>query len=99
MGDCQAVVYRNRSFLELTRLHDFNNEQERIAVENRGGTILKNRLEGELALSRSIGDINFKAYMSSEPEISEYEITDDDDFLLLASDGFWNVIHPISIYH
>lgn len=91
LGDSQAIIIRRQNVVKLTNLHDFSNETERFNVEQRGGTILRNRLEGELAISRSIGDINYKAYMSSEPELSTYEVTEDDDFLLLGSDGFFNV--------
>ncbi len=52
---------------------------------------MKNRIDGELAITRSIGDINFKRYMSSDPEILIHEITDKDEYLVLGSDGFWNV--------
>ncbi len=91
MGDSRAVVFQEESFGCLNNLHDFSNEKERKAVEQRGGTLFNNRLEGELALSRSIGDINFKAHMSNEPEVSEYEIKAEDRYLVLGSDGFWNV--------
>lgn len=94
LGDSQAIIIRGKNVVKLTNLHDFSNETERFNVEQKGGTILRNRLEGELAISRSIGDINYKAYMSSEPELSTYEVTEDDDFLLLGSDGFFNGLNP-----
>jgi len=53
---------------------------------------LKNRLEGELALSRSIGDYRFKKYLSSEPEMTSHQLSDKDEYIILATDGFWNVI-------
>ena len=91
MGDSRAVLFQDDGHIELSNLHDFTNENERAHVEQKGGTVLNNRLQGELAISRSIGDINFKRYMSSEPEIVSYKLTDKDEFLFLASDGFWNV--------
>lgn len=46
------------------------------------------RLDGVLAVSRSLGDSHFKkSGLSAEPEISRIEITPDDQFLLLATDG------------
>jgi len=94
LGDSQAVVFQDESFHALNDLHDFSNENERKTVEQRGGTLFNNRLEGELALSRSIGDINFKTYMSDEPEVSSYQIKKEDKYLLLGSDGFWNGLNP-----
>jgi len=90
LGDSQAVLFKEDGYIELSNLHDFTNESERANVEQKGGTVLNNRLQGELAISRSIGDINFKRYMSSEPEIISYKFTDKDTYLFLASDGFWN---------
>lgn len=56
------------------------------AVIRRGSTY---RLGGELALSRSIGDIRFKPYLSSIPEISCFRAPSD-SILVMASDGFWD---------
>jgi serine/threonine protein phosphatase PrpC len=96
LGDSQAVVFQEEKFIELSNLHDFKNEQERLYAEEKGGTVINNRLEGELAVSRSIGDIKFKSYMNSEPEIASHQMTEKDDFLFLASDGFWNGLSPES---
>ena len=91
LGDSRAVMFQNDNFTPLSNLHDFTNENERQYVENKGGVVLNNRLEGELALSRSIGDIRFKHYMNSEPEIVAHEIKSQDEYLILATDGYWNV--------
>ena len=46
-----------------------------------------------LAMSRSFGDeIAASVGTISEPEIEEYEITEDDKFIILASDGIWEFI-------
>jgi protein phosphatase 2C family protein 2/3 len=51
---------------------------------------------GNLALSRAIGDFEYKKNYSlspeeqivtSDPEITEHELTDEDEFLVLACDG------------
>lgn len=91
LGDSQAVVFRNNEFVCLSSIHDLRNESEIADVEKRGGAVLKNRLEGELAISRSIGDINFKRFMSSDPELIHHKISDQDEYLIMGSDGYWNV--------
>ncbi len=91
LGDSQAVVFQEDKFIELSSLHDFKNEQERLYAEEKGGTVINNRLEGELAVSRSIGDIKYKSYMNTDPEIVSHQMTEKDEFLVLASDGFCNV--------
>ena len=46
-----------------------------------------------LAMSRSIGDfIAKKIGVVNEPEIFDYNICDDDKFIILASDGLWEVV-------
>ncbi|XP_020252561.1 protein phosphatase 1B-like [Asparagus officinalis] len=47
---------------------------------------------GVLATSRSIGDYYLKPYVTSEPEVAVTNRTEDDEFLILASDGLWDVI-------
>lgn len=57
-----------------------------------GGIILRNRLLGELAVSRSFGDSKYKPYVLSDPEIIEHKLNGDDEFLIMGTDGFWNVL-------
>jgi serine/threonine protein phosphatase PrpC len=46
-----------------------------------------------LAMSRSIGDfVAASVGVSAEPEFYETEITEDDKFLVIASDGVWEFI-------
>lgn len=95
VGDSRAVIVSETGVKTLNNLHDFSNKSEETAVGERGGVIIERgvvkRLQGELAISRSIGDFNYKDYISAAPEISEHTITPNDNFLLLATDGYWNV--------
>lgn len=50
------------------------------------------RVEGVLAVTRAIGDRRLKKYVCSAPEISERKLTEDDEYLILASDGVWDVM-------
>lgn len=61
-----------------------------------GGFVDFGRVNGNLALSRAIGDFEFKksADLSPEqqivtafPDVVTHEITDDDEFLVIACDG------------
>ena len=47
---------------------------------------------GELAVSRAIGDHCLRPYVIPEPEVSMVERTKDDEVLVMASDGLWDVI-------
>lgn len=49
---------------------------------------------GGLAVSRSIGDLEIRknGLVIAEPETIRRKLTSDDEFLILACDGFWDVI-------
>ncbi|CAI2383470.1 unnamed protein product [Moneuplotes crassus] len=50
-------------------------------------------LDGGLAMSRSIGDHKLtKSGVIANPEFSEHKITEDDKFLIIASDGIWEYL-------
>ena len=50
------------------------------------------RVLGVLATSRAIGDNYLKPYVSSEPEVTVTDRTEEDEFMILASDGLWDVV-------
>ena len=53
-------------------------------------SIASNEREGFL-LSRSIGDADLKGCgLTASPEVSEFELSTGDTFLVLASDGLWD---------
>ena len=46
-----------------------------------------------IAMTRSFGDQNAKKVgVSWEPDIKKYEIHEEDRFILIASDGIWDVL-------
>ncbi|WVZ68203.1 hypothetical protein U9M48_017167 [Paspalum notatum var. saurae] len=64
-------------------------------IEAAGGRIIYwdgARVLGVLAMSRAIGDGYLKPFVTSEPEVTVTERTDDDECLILASDGLWDVV-------
>uniref|UniRef100_A0A453F5U0 protein-serine/threonine phosphatase n=1 Tax=Aegilops tauschii subsp. strangulata TaxID=200361 RepID=A0A453F5U0_AEGTS len=72
---------------------DRPDEMER--VEAAGGKVINwngYRILGVLATSRSIGDYYLKPYVIAEPEVTVMDRTDKDEFLILASDGLWDVV-------
>uniref|UniRef100_A0ACD5Z2D3 Uncharacterized protein n=1 Tax=Avena sativa TaxID=4498 RepID=A0ACD5Z2D3_AVESA len=50
------------------------------------------RVGGILAMSRALGHELLKPEVICEPEIMTTIRSDDDDFLILASDGLWDVV-------
>ncbi len=43
-------------------------------------------------ICRSIGDVTLQPYITCEPEIIEKQIEPDDEYLVMASDGVFDVI-------
>lgn len=51
------------------------------------------RVHGVLAVSRSIGDAHLKDWVLGEPETTILPLTDDLEYLILASDGLWDEVY------
>ncbi|GAB2274413.1 hypothetical protein Dimus_009180 [Dionaea muscipula] len=64
-------------------------------IQEAGGRVIYwdgPRVLGVLAMSRAIGDTYLKPYVSCVPEVTVTARTEDDDCLILASDGLWDVV-------
>lgn len=111
----------------MTTEHNTDNrtEVERILSEhppNEKSTVIKmDRLLGQLAPLRSLGDFQYKwskkimkqvvmpifgenaippnyhtpPYLTAKPEIKYHRLTPRDKFLIIASDGLWDLISPL----
>lgn len=102
VGDSRAVMCRGKKALELTSDHKPDRPDETERILSVGGTVEKTemggsipRVNGHLAVSRSFGDLRMKEvqrYVSAEPEMNVWQLTPDDKFIVLASDGLWDVL-------
>jgi len=96
-GDSSSILVRNGQPVLLTDPHTPERKEERDRVERSGGECLYTnmwRVMGILAVSRSIGDPDYKPYVTAEPDVIEIELTGSEDFLILASDGLWDSLSP-----
>ena len=50
------------------------------------------RINGNLAVARAIGDRSETPYVTAEPEVSREALGKGDQFIILASDGVWDVM-------
>ncbi|KAA3479317.1 putative protein phosphatase 2C 6 [Gossypium australe] len=94
-GDSRAVLCRGAQAIPLTvdQKPDRADESERITSS--GGRILNwgcLRVEGILSMSRAIGDHDLKPWVISVPEVTFTTRTKEDECLILASDGLWDVL-------
>lgn len=95
-GDSKAVLITKNDMKNITIEHRASNEEEKVRVESLGGVIIVHKsrslVQGSLQITRSIGDSKYKKYISCEPDLFEHDITNEDQLLIMASDGFWDVI-------
>ncbi|CAN8072427.1 unnamed protein product [Agarophyton chilense] len=93
-GDCRCVLSRkDGTILALSKDHVATDVVEHARVVARGGFIsATGRVMGCLMVSRSLGDRSFKKYISSTPDIVKQRLKAEDDFIILASDGLWDVV-------
>ncbi|KAL0026653.1 hypothetical protein WJX79_001356 [Trebouxia sp. C0005] len=90
---------------QLLELHRARKEGERSRIMAAGGFLSNiggvTRVNGNLNLSRAIGDLKYKTnsglpaneqIITAEPDVKHVVLTGDDPFFLLACDGVWDVM-------
>lgn len=97
-GDSRAVLGKRGRAVELSKDHKPNCSSEKQRIERLGGVIYDGYLNGQLSVARALGDWHIKGSkgskspLSSEPELKEINLTEDDEFLILGCDGLWDVM-------
>lgn len=98
-GDSRTVLGVKGRAKPLSFDHKPQNEGEKARITAAGGFVDFGRVNGNLALSRAIGDFEFKKsvdlppeqqIVTSFPDVVIHELTEDDEFLVLACDGIWD---------
>jgi serine/threonine protein phosphatase PrpC len=95
VGDCRAVVGTwDGQAIELTKDHKASLPEEQARIEASGGFVHNGRLDGILAISRGFGDLAHKqdGHLVVTPDVIEHIVSPEDQFLLLASDGLFDVL-------
>ena len=93
VGDSRCVLVNNNGLMRMSYDDRVDDPKEKERIINQGGVIFNNRVYGRLMLSRCFGDWGIKEYgVIVEPHITKIEINENDSFLIIASDGLWDVI-------
>lgn len=101
VGDSRCVVGSSSQTISLTEDHKPELDEEKARIEQAGGFVQFNRVNGELAMSRALGDFRYKLrtefavheqLVIAIPDIAIHERNKDDKVLILACDGVWDVI-------
>ena len=96
-GDSRAVLECGGKVCLFTDDHKPDRKDEKERIEKAGGSVWHHgvwRVNG-LAVSRSIGDKSMKSskgQIIAVPEYKQVQLTPDNHFLIIASDGIWDVI-------
>ncbi|CAG2099991.1 unnamed protein product [Medioppia subpectinata] len=100
-GDSRAVLSRSSKAFFSTLDHKPINPTEKERIQKAGGSVMIQRVNGSLAVSRALGDYEYKQVegrgpceqlVSPEPEITVQSRENTDEFLVLACDGIWDVM-------
>jgi len=104
-GDSRAIICKGGKAVALSEDHKPNDPVERSRIEKAGGFVQEmnghHRVNGNLNLSRAIGDLKYKGnstiekkdqIITAEPDITRWTLSPDDEFAVLACDGVWDVM-------
>ena len=86
------IFSRKGQALRLSEDHTAKNTEEAKRIEETGGFIINGRVNGQIMITRSLGDHLMKEFIINKPYIFNTKLEDDDNFLIVACDGLWDVI-------
>lgn len=98
-GDSRSVLGVKGRAKPLSFDHKPQNEAEKARIVAAGGFVDFGRVNGNLALSRALGDFEFKKkadlpaekqIVTAFPDVTVHDISPDDEFLVVACDGIWD---------
>ena len=100
VGDSQAIVVSHSKIAKLVNPHKPSRVDERKRIEQAGGIVVYYgtwRVNGQLAVSRAIGDVKHKEFVSGEPEITTVALDGSEDFVVLGCDGLWDAVSEADV--
>ncbi|PFH36826.1 hypothetical protein BESB_050180 [Besnoitia besnoiti] len=102
VGDSRCVMCRGDEAVELSRDHKPQLPEERIRIYAAGGYLEMGRVNGNLNLSRALGDLVYKQdstlpaekqIVSAVPDIvSLHRDPEKDEFIIIGCDGIWELL-------
>nr|CDS23125.1 protein phosphatase 1b [Echinococcus granulosus] len=100
-GDSRGVLIKSGKVAFSTEDHKPINPKEHRRITDAGGHVILSRVNGSLAVSRALGDFDYKQIkgqspadqlVSPEPDVTAIaRVKAEDEMLVLACDGVWDV--------
>uniref|UniRef100_A0A7S2PS74 protein-serine/threonine phosphatase n=1 Tax=Leptocylindrus danicus TaxID=163516 RepID=A0A7S2PS74_9STRA len=101
-GDSRACYSRDGHAVPLSFDHKPNDAEEHSRIDRAGGYVSMRRVDGDLAVSRALGDFQYKdradlpaeeQKVTAKPDLIVYpRDPEKDEFMVVACDGIWDVV-------
>ena len=100
-GDSRAVLGRKGRAVEMSQDHKPDLPEELARITGAGACVVEGRVNGNINLSRSLGDLEYKTVQSlpaerqavtAMPDVRSVVLTPEDDFLVMCCDGIWDIL-------
>lgn len=99
-GDSRSNICTNGQVIEMSLDHKPDDPLEKERIQKAGGEVWEGRVNGNLNLSRAIGDLEYKTdanlkvdeqLIIAKPDIKEYNLQNQEkvDFIVMGCDGIW----------
>jgi protein phosphatase 1L len=96
-GDSRVIIDTRGGAVQLSVDHKPDLPAEKERIEGLGGKVVfldTPRLQGMLAMSRALGDVQLRPFLTPEPHVVEGLLAKENRFAILACDGVWDVLTP-----
>jgi serine/threonine protein phosphatase PrpC len=100
LGDSEAIVCVNKGNTRvphvLVHKHKPTDDRERDRIIALGAPVFRGRILGKLAVSRALGDAEYKVpkakanFVSNEAYAASMDLNETHEFIVLACDGLWD---------
>jgi serine/threonine protein phosphatase PrpC len=97
-GDSRCTMGKKNSMVEMSVDHKPECEVEIARITKAGSTITDGRVDGNLNLTRSLGDLKYKSRenltpeeqaITANPDTLVFDLDDEVDFIIMGCDGIW----------
>jgi protein phosphatase 1G len=98
-GDSRSVLCKNGVAYPMSVDHKPESDTEKNRIYKADGWVSEGRVKGNLNLSRSLGDLEYKQnkrlppedqMITANPDVVVESLTNDINFIILACDGVWD---------
>lgn len=104
LGDSEIVLCERSSdksckAIVLSQKHKPSDDLEKERITSLGGIMFRGRILGKLAVSRALGDIEYKYpkskanFVSNDPYVNSIKLNESHDFFIVACDGLWDKVN------